>query len=144
MNTERTDAQILDGSKVITKFNGQSYVWIQKPRRQQRQIRTELMKIAGMLFTIEGMGDIDKGMCSLEAINAILEFCEDNHPGMLADIDKIEDYIKTSGSNSFVELLNDVYLVLYQEWLEPWLSGDTETKKKNLTEISMENQSSTK
>ena len=144
MNTERTDAEILAGSKVITKFNGKSYAWIQKPRREQRQIRTQIMDIAGMIFTIEGMGDVDKAMFSLKAVNAILEFCEDNNPDMLADIDEIETYIKTSGANSFVELLNDVYMVLYQEWLDPWLTGDTETKKKNLIETSMENQSSMK
>jgi len=144
MNTERTDAQILDGSPVVTKFNGKKYVWHQKPRREQRKIRTELLKIAGMLFSIDGMGDIDKAMCSLVSVNAILDFCEDNNPDMLSDIDEIETYIKTSGAHSFVELLQDVYMVLYQEWLDPWLSGDPETKKKNLTEVNTENLSSMK
>lgn len=144
MNTERTDADILNGSKVITKFNGKSYAWIQKPRREQRQIRTQLLRIAGLLFNIDEMGDVDKAMCSLEAINTILDFCEDNNREMSADMDDIETYIKTSGANSFVELLEDVYMVLYKEWLDPWLAGDDDTKKKNLIEAHMENPNSTK
>jgi len=144
MNTERTDADILNGSPVVTKFNGRKYVWVQKPRRQQRQIRTELLKIASLLFDVDNMGDVDKAICSLEVVNSILEFCEDNHPDMLADIDDIETYIKTSGANSFTELIKDVYIVLYKEWLEPWLSGDSETKKKKLAEASMQNQNSMK
>jgi hypothetical protein len=127
---KRSDAEIMDGSPITTTFNGIDYVWRQHPRREQRKIRERLLGIAGILYGVDAKSEMDQAACSLESVNAILEFCEDYNGDMLDDIDDIENYIQTSGAHSFVELVQNVYIVLYEAWLAPWIEGDPKKKTK--------------
>lgn len=131
---DKTDSEILDGSPVVVSFDGVEYTWRQKPRRQQRKVRNELANVAGIVF---GMGSTDKPSeqvsLSVEVVNAILDFCEDNHPGMADDIEHIEHRIQRGGMESIGSLIQDVFIPIYQAWLEPWIAGDDseETEKKS-------------
>lgn len=126
----RTDQDILDGSPITVAFGGQEYTWHQKPRREQRKVRTALLSIAGSLSSIEGQTEMDQATGSLDVINAILEFCEDYNPDMCDDIERIEGHIKAKGMIAFAELIEAVYMPIYTAWLEPWIAGDDKAKKK--------------
>ncbi len=139
----RTDREILNGSPIEVTFNGTTYVWLQRSRREQADMRDKLGEILCLISVVDGQGTVQAGMNALKAVNAILLFCEENNDEMNRDIDDIEDYIKAEGASAFSEIIQDVYMVLYKEWLEPWLVGSSsDTKKKK--PASTQNRKSTK
>jgi hypothetical protein len=129
----KTDQEILDGSKVITEFNGSDYVWKPQARRKQRQIRSRLMDIAGQLFNAVSATETGKAQFSIDGVNQVLDFCEDYNEGMARDMDHIELYLKSNPSTGFSDLIDSVYMPLFNEWLKPWITedeDDNEPKKK--------------
>ena len=121
----KTDAEILDGSKVITEFNGCEYLWKPQARRKQRQIRSRLMDIAGQIFNVVSASETGKAQFSVDGVNQVLDFCEDYHEGMERDMDRIELYLKANTSTGFSELIEGVYMPLFNDWLKPWITdGD--------------------
>ena len=133
MGQKRTDAEILDNTPLIIRFNEIDYEWVQRPRREQRKIRSRLLDIGVLIYGVEGKVATEQAVVSLEAVNAILEFCEDFNDDMLEDIDDIEAYIKSNGALGFGSLFSDVFQPIFEAWLEPWLIGDTKKKKKTNT-----------
>ena len=120
----KTDAHVLDGSPVTVSFAGREYVWRQKPRREQRKIRNRLADIAGLVVRVSQADTGGQLAHSVECVNEIIEFCEDNHPEMSDDMDSIESHIRKTGMIGVQELISGVYNPLFEAWLKPWLSGD--------------------
>jgi hypothetical protein len=133
MGQKRTDADILDNAPLVIRFNEIDYEWVQRPRREQRKIRSRLLDIGVLIYGVEGKVETEQAVVSLDAINAILEFCEDYNDDMLNDIDDIENHIKSDGAQGFASLFNDVFQPIFEAWLEPWLTGNTKKKKKTNT-----------
>ncbi len=130
--TKKTDSEILNGSSVLTEFNGTEYKWDTQPRKIQRQIRSRLMDIAMQIFDAMGVGDSGKARFSIDGVNSMLDFCEDYHVGMKRDMDRIESYLKSKGAEGFSDIIDGVYMPLFNDWLEPWITGedDSDTGKK--------------
>lgn len=125
-----TDQHILSGSPIETVFNGKTYTWKQRPRAEQREIRSELSKVIGFLSGGENLTEADTVTFSLDAINAIIVFCENHNADMNDDMDDIEAHLMTSGAQSWAVLINDVFMPVYKAWLEPWLVGNESAGKK--------------
>lgn len=123
----RSDADILNGSEITTEFNGCEYVWKPQARRKQRQIRSRLMDIAGQLFNAVSSTETGMAQFSIDGVNLVLDFCEDYHEGMSRDMDLIELYLKSNTSTGFTELIESVYMPLFNEWLKPWITDDDES-----------------
>lgn len=126
MTEGKTDHEILDGSPVVTTFNGKRYVWRQQMRREQRNVRSRLMDIAVHVAPIMSAPDIAKAALSIDAVNMILNLAEDYCPEMLAKIDLIEDSIRRDGLAGTLGIIEGVYQPLVEAWLEPWLRPDGE------------------
>lgn len=126
-----SDQEILAGSPVETTFAGKTYIWTQSGRREQREIRSALANVVALVMGAEAMGE-NAGVIptSINAINALINFCEDYHDGMAADMDDIESHLLHSGSESWLELIEGVYNPLYKAWLEPYFVGSKGARKK--------------
>ncbi len=132
----RTDREILNGSPIEVTFNGRTYVWLQRSRREQAAIREQLGEILGYLAMVDGQLVAQSIGTLVKVLNMILAFCEDNNADMADDINDIEDYIKGNGAERISELIQDVYMPLFKEWLQPWImpeQADTKKKKSNPT-----------
>jgi hypothetical protein len=121
MNEGRTDHEVLDGSPVVTNFNGVRYVWRQQMRREQRRVRSRLMEITARISLYMSGNDADKLTVSIDAVNMILDLAEDYCPEMATDIDNIEDSIRDEGLTAVAELITGVYQPLFDAWLKPWI-----------------------
>jgi len=123
----KTDQEILSGSPFTVTLNGVSYEWKQKSRAEQRRIRSELSQLMPLMVGFEQGGDIEQASRSIDLVNAVLDFCERNHEGMEADGDAIEAYLRDSGVEGITSIINDVFMPIFKEWLEPYMS--TPSKK---------------
>jgi hypothetical protein len=122
----KTDHEVLDGSPVVTTFNGKRYVWRQQMRREQRQVRSRLVAITSAISTFQGGTDGQKIAMSIDAVNMILDLAEDYCPEMARDIDDIEQAVCKNGIAGVTSIITDVYQPLFEAWLAPWLRVDSE------------------
>lgn len=132
---EKSDAHILDGSPVVVTFNDVEYTWRQFPRREQRKIREELFSIAAVIgnaATDQELSDMDRGVGMLKGVNLMITFCEDHHPEMNRDMDSIERHIIDNGIDGMRSFIQDVYKVLFDAWVNPWIPDD---EKKSETAV---------
>ena len=91
------------------------------------------MDIAGQLFNAVSATETGKAQFSIDGVNQVLDFCEDYNEGMARDMDHIELYLKSNPSTGFSDLIDSVYMPLFNEWLKPWITedeDDNEPKKK--------------
>ena len=50
MNDEkRSEMAIINNDPIKTKFNGKTYLWYEKPRREQRAVRDGLVKVTAKI-----------------------------------------------------------------------------------------------
>jgi len=123
----KTDAEILDGSPIDITFNGKTYTWRQLSRRKQRRARAALMEIAAIAGEAQGSGDMIKASAGMLVTSMVLEFCEDYHAGMSADMDEIDEYVENNPKDGFGSVMTDVYQPLFDAWLAPWLASTDDT-----------------
>ena len=119
----KSETDILNGSPIVVKFGGTTYTFTQRSRAEQRNVRTRLAEVVSLLATGESIDATQSILFSVKASNAILEFCEEHNQDFADNIDDIEDYLRESGVKGTRELTDDVFMVLYKEWLEPWFGG---------------------
>lgn len=132
MTEGRTDKEILDGSPVVTTLDGVRYVWRQRPRREQRKLRDDLLDITVNMAMINDKKtpDQDRVRFIVSTINDIVDLCDEYGPDDM-DGDEVESYVRDNGRDGFQSLINDVYMVLFDAWLKPWMDfGGEETEKK--------------
>ena len=135
----KTDEEILNGSPFTVTLNGVSYEWKQKSRAEQRRIRSELSQLMPLMVGFETGGDIEQASRSIDLVNAVLDFCERNNEGMEADGDAIEAYLRKSGVEGMTSVINDVFMPIFKEWLEPYMGVPSKKdagKKKRLNSTS--------
>jgi hypothetical protein len=124
-----TSEHKLNGSPFTTTFNGTDYVWEQKARAEQRKIRQALSHIVALMSSINQASDAQQATLAIEFSNAMCEFCEAYHDKWFEDADEIEDYLRDAGARAVTELTNDVFMPIFNNWLEPWMSSPKKEKK---------------
>jgi hypothetical protein len=117
----KTEEEILNGSPFTVTLNGVSYEWKQKPRAQQRKIRSELSQLMPLMVGFDTAGDIEQASRSIDLVNAVLDFCERNNEAMESDGDSIEAYLREAGIDGMTSVINDVFMPIFKEWLEPYM-----------------------
>jgi len=137
----KTEEEILNGSPFTVTLNGVSYEWKQKSRAEQRRIRSELSQLMPLMVGFENSGDIEQASRSIDLVNAVLDFCERNHEGMDADGDAIEAYLREAGVEGMTSVINDVFMPIFKEWLEPYMGAPS---KKDARKKPRQNLKSTK
>jgi len=129
-DTQATEAQKLDGSPIETVFNGKTYVWRQRARREQRQVRADMAKVAALVAQFQDLDQYQRIPVAIETSNTILDFCEQHNTDFASDVDSIDAYLFKNGAQGTNELLSDVFMPLYHAWLEPWIEGHTSPEKR--------------
>ena len=119
----KTDAEILDGSPIDITFNGTTYTWRPLNRRKQRRVRAELMAILAVVSDAQGEGEMMQASEGMKATAMILEFCEDHHAGVAAEMESIDDYIDSNPKDGFMSVMTDIYQPIVDAWLKPWLTN---------------------
>ena len=142
----KSDLEVLDGSPFVVTLDGVDYEWRQHPRNIQRRARAKLMHVAGSLARVSSATeDVERGALAFDAVTDICEFCEEYNPAMASDMDAIEAYILKRGVDSFEEIIANVFQPVFDEWLEPWISGGDDTgKKRKQSATSIKRQNITK
>jgi len=137
------DVDVLDGSPLTVSFANRDYIWRQRPRRQQRQIRTALADLVGNIYGINEGDQSQQLKLTVDSVNRILDFCEDWNSDMADDIEHIENELRKGGAESMALLMSDVLVPIYKEWLEPWIVSDDDEEQVEEKKTSTMRQNST-
>jgi hypothetical protein len=132
--SEKTDADILNGSPFTVEFNGKGYEWKQRPRAEQRKIRLELSNALPLMSALDqGSSEFEQAGPTMELAYWVMDFCEKYNSEMASDIIDIENYVDDSGAQGLAEVITEIYMPIFNNWLSPYLTGsvkaDTGKKK---------------
>lgn len=122
--SDKTDADILNGSPFTVEFNGKGYEWKQRPRAEQRKIRLELSNALPLMSALDdSKSELEQAGPVMELAYWTLKFCENHNAEIAKDIDEIDDYVDQKGAEGLSAVITDIFMPLFNNWLQPYLAG---------------------